>query len=103
MGYLAIDHRYTLDPTGTKDGTLEECDTLSCPHCQCVLKTKVMGPCRTIVDSPGECDWCKKPICHRCAGLLTVTNHCPGEMRMRVLRAWEQFNRANALIIAMRR
>jgi len=103
MGYLLIDHRHTIDPSGTKDGITEEYDTLSCPHCQSVIKKKILGPCRTVVDSPGECDWCRKPICHTCAEMLRVTQHCPGEMRMKVLRVWEQFNRANALIVAMRR
>ena len=103
MGFLMIDHRGGCDPTGMKDGRLEEFDTISCPHCQAVIKKKVMGPCRTVVDSPGECDFCRKPICHNCAALLRIDDYCPGEMRIRVLKAWEQFNRANALIIAMRR
>ena len=81
---------------------LDEYDTIQCSHCQAVIRTKVMGPCRTVVDSPGQCDFCRLPVCHRCAGLLAVNNYCPGEFRANVLRAWEQFNRSNALIVAMR-
>ena len=77
MGYLLIDHRGTCDPTGTKDGRTEEYDTISCAHCQAVIKIKILGPCRTEVDGPGECDWCKKPLCHTCGALLMATGKMP--------------------------
>jgi len=102
MGYILIDHRGTCDPTGTKDGTLEEYDTIQCPHCQCVIKIKVMGPCRTMIDSPGECDWCRKPICHTCAEMLRVTQRCPGELRQKILRQWEQMQSEGKIYSIMR-
>lgn len=89
MGYLLINHRGTCDPTGTKDGILEEYDTIQCPHCQCVIKIKVMGPCRTVVDSDGECDHCRKPVCKTCGEMLRVTGRCPGELRQKIERAWQ--------------
>ncbi len=90
MGILISDHRSTVDPTGTKDGKLEEWDTVSCPHCQAVIKIKVLGPSRKKIDSPGECDFCKRPICHACAARLAVTEVCPGEMRANIRRALER-------------
>lgn len=102
MGYLLKDHRSTVDPTGTRDGRLEEWDTIACCHCQAVIKRIIRGPCRTDIDSPGECDHCKKPVCRECAARLITNEVCPGEMRQKILRAWEEFNRANALLFSMR-
>jgi hypothetical protein len=103
MGYVSIDHRHTVDPTGTKDGILEQFDTIACPHCQAVIRKIILGPCRTKPDSPGECDFCKKPICYACAERLKLDEHCPGEMREKIDRAWEEFNAKNALFFGMRR
>lgn len=100
--YLMIDHRSTCDPTGTRDGKLEEYDCIACSHCQAVLRQIIAGPCRTKLDSPGECDFCKKPVCHACADRLKVDEHCPGEFRQNVDRAWEEFNKADALFFGMR-
>ncbi len=89
MGILISDHRDVADPTGTKDGKLEEWDTLACPHCQAVIKVLICGPTRKRIDSPGECDWCKRPVCWACADRLMATGRCPGEMRAIIRRAWE--------------
>lgn len=89
MGILISDHRSTVDPTGTRDGKLEEWDTLSCPHCQAVIKVLILGPTRKKIDSPGECDFCRKPICRTCAARLIATEMCPGEMRANIRRALE--------------
>lgn len=102
MGYLLIDHRSTVDPTGTRDGVLFECDTVSCPHCQSVIKKVVTGPCRTKIDSPGECDHCRKPICRDCAARLQANEICPGEMKDNIDRAWQQFNQSQTLFFEMR-
>jgi hypothetical protein len=103
MGYVMIDHRHTVDPTGTRDGILEEFDSISCPHCQAVIKKIILGPCRTKPDSPGECDYCRRPICHACADRLRATDVCPGEMREKVDRAWQQMRSRDQIFIAMRR
>lgn len=103
MSYLLIDHRHTVDPTGTRDGVLQEWDCLHCPHCQAVIKKDIHGPCRTTVDSPGECDYCKKPVCHSCAARLIASEVCPGEMRVNIDRAWQQMMSAKSLVFAFRR
>lgn len=102
MGYLSIDHRHTCDPTGTRDGVLEEFDCVSCPHCQAVIKKIILGPCRTKVDSPGECDYCRRPICHACAERLIATDICPGEMRTQIDRAWQKSRAEESIWFAMR-
>jgi hypothetical protein len=103
MGYLLIDHRSTVDPTGTRDGRLEEYDTIACPHCQAVIKTVVTGPCRTRADSPGECDYCRRPVCRGCAERLRASGTCPGEMREKVDRAWQGMRSKDQIFIAMKR
>jgi len=101
MGILISDHRSVADPSGTKDGKLEEWDTLSCPHCQAVIKVLICGPTRKRVDSPGECDYCKRPVCRTCAVRLAATEVCPGEMRAIVRRAWEGLQRADRIYSIM--
>lgn len=103
MGYILIDHRGTCDPTGTKDGRLEEFDCIACPHCQAAIRKVIRGACRTVLDSPGECDHCRRPICHACADRLKATTVCPGEMREKVDRAWQGLRAADSIFIAMRR
>jgi hypothetical protein len=103
MGYLSIDHRSTVDPTGTKDGILEEFDTRACPHCQAVIRVLIKGPCRKIVDSPGECDFCRRPICHACAERLKANEICPGEMREKIDRAWQGMRAKDQIWLAMKR
>jgi len=98
-----IDHRSTCDPTGTKDGKLEEWDTKSCPHCQAVMRVQIVGPTRKKIDSPGECTYCNKPICRACARQLIVSDVCPGEMRENVERMWQQMRARDSIWIAMKR
>lgn len=103
MGVLIIDHRHTVDPTGTRDGILQEFDTVACVHCQAVIRKVITGPCRTRLDSPGECDHCRRPVCHSCGAKLQIDEACPGEMRAVIRRAWEQTNPSQALFFPLRR
>ena len=102
MGFISIDHRGTCDATGTKNGCLQEWDSVSCPHCQAVLKKHILGPCRTKVESPGECDHCRKPLCVACAERLKINEVCPGEMRENVDRAWQGMRSRDSIFLAMR-
>jgi hypothetical protein len=103
MGYISIDHRGTVDPTGTKDGTLVEHDSISCPHCQAVIRVIIRGPCHKRPDSPGECEYCKRPICHACAERLKANEICPGEMREKIDRAWQGMRAKDQIWLAMKR
>ena len=53
MGYLLNDNR-------ASGGTLDEADTLACPHCQCVILKKKWRK------KGGYCFSCDKPVCHTC-------------------------------------
>lgn len=60
MGYLTVDHR-------AGDGKLEEFDTVSCKHCQAVLKVFNRQP------SGAWCLKCDGPVCdtRACASVCT--------------------------------
>src|SRR5262252_6172316 len=86
MGYILSDHRGTVDPTGTKDGMLEEWDTIGCVHCNAVIKIIISG-CTRNYDTRFSCLRCRKPICRLCAEAMAVTHQCPGPVRVQVERA----------------
>lgn len=86
MGVLIIDHRSTVDPTGTKDGRLEEWATSSCPHCQKVLRIVYHGHTRKVPETPHNCDSCRKPICETCAEIMSITRVCPGPFKAQIDR-----------------
>jgi hypothetical protein len=103
MGYLLIDHSQGgIGPHGER-GVKFECDTQNCPHCQAVIRRVVLGPCRTVPDSPGECDHCRRPVCRACADRLRASEVCPGEMKQNIDRMWQGMRSADSIFVAMRR
>lgn len=102
MGVLIVDHRGTVDPTGTKDGTLVEMDTRQCPHCQATLLVKLQGT-RKFVDTPHRCDRCSRPICPECARIMATTRVCPGPLRERIDRAYQGMRARDSVFYNMSR
>lgn len=86
MGYLIIDHRSTCDPSGTKDGKLEQWDTTCCVHCQKVIRILILDRTRKAPDTKHRCDTCRKPICNDCAEIMSITRVCPGPFKAQIDR-----------------
>lgn len=86
MGYLVRDHRSTVDWTGERDGRLEEWDTVSCRHCQAIVRIVVKG-CTKAREHHRDCPDCKGPLCKACDEIYGAVRACPGEFRAQVDRA----------------
>lgn len=68
MGYLLIDHKGGLAPDGSKGERLEF-DTVSCCHCQKVIKIVIAGVTKAY-ETKFRCDRCKRPVCRFCGTVL---------------------------------
>lgn len=64
MGFLVIDHRDGFEPDGSK-GRLQEYDTVSCKHCQALIRIVLKGVTKAY-ETPYRCDRCNGPICRYC-------------------------------------
>lgn len=96
MGYLIRDHRSTTDWTGSRDGRLEEWDTVSCKHCQAIVRIIIRGVNRAR-EHHRDCPECKGPLCRDCDAAYGATKTCPGDLRARIERALDR-GRAEASV-----
>lgn len=88
MGYVLLDHSLGgIGPRGEK-GIKEEWDTISCKHCQQVMRIIIHGPARKVLESADRCDKCKAAICKKCAVAMDATKFCPGPLRW-AIEKWE--------------
>lgn len=83
MGLLIIDHSACTDPVTGKQGEKLEFDTVSCGHCQALIRLVIKGV-KKAYETPYRCARCKLPMCRHCAEVLG------GECDP----LWEKINRA---------
>lgn len=53
----------------------EEIETVSCKHCQKVIKILLKG-CTKEVQTKFSCGRCRGPICRACAEIMDLTGQC---------------------------
>lgn len=62
MGVLLVDNTVS-------GGIRFECDTISCKHCQAIIKVIISGV-KKAAETKFRCERCRGPICRHCAEVL---------------------------------
>jgi hypothetical protein len=76
-GYLLIDHRASPGTPDVPEGTVFECATITCRHCQ---QRIMRNPMRT--REREWCSGCDHYICDRCGLVKKITGECQDIKRL---------------------